>query len=333
MLFLTDETGLSPLPPGILVTIATASGVIVGSGYTQIGGTVDVELGGAIEYVATFAGNGAPTQAQAFVGNAQPNVTTSVAVVGYISPFMSSAGQANALSRNYVRKWLGDAAKQRGGLAQALFAALGWALGQLDSQEMQIIAAQRPQTAKGIALDSWVYDFLGNYLLRYLDESDAIYYTRALAVLKPGRTTLAAISQIVTSFYVATAQQRLQQTIDANLGFDTDFGAFDSNLGAYDQLVAAGGLLIPVISVWDTQSNLALAQQYGVYPGQFVVQIGFSGAAAGWFLDYSGLDINAVLIDGAFVSTSTTPPDPRLGALVNFIKGAGYLPLYQTYIA
>ena len=333
MIVLVDETGLNPLPPGILVTVTTANGLAVGSGYTQLGGSADIPLGGAIEYIATFAGVGAPTTPQAFVGNAQPNVTTTVPVKGYLSPFLSAAGHTNSITRWYVRKWLGDAAKQPGGLAQALFTAFGWALGQLDTEEMQILAAQRAQTAQGPALDSWVYDFLGNYLLRFLDEPDAIYYTRALATLKPGRTTLAAISQIVTSFYVATANQKMQQIIAANLAYDSDFGAYDSNLGAYDQIVTAAGGLIPVIAVWDTQSNLALAETYGVFPGQFVVQIGFTGVAAGWYLDNSALDISAVLIDGKDVQTSTTPPDARLGALVNFIKGVGYLPLYQTYVA
>lgn len=60
-----DETGINPLPPGILVTFypsgaAQTAANIVAQGYTQIGGFVAFDGMQDVNYVATFYGRQGP---------------------------------------------------------------------------------------------------------------------------------------------------------------------------------------------------------------------------------------------------------------------------------
>jgi len=335
MLVFTDETGINPLPPGVLVTVYPAgaqqvSGNVLISGYTQLGGILNGDVAGAVQYVATFYGTLAPELPQVFYGNANPGQNTIISVDQYRSPFLSQQGYTEEALRLYINGWLGDSAQAAGDPANALFSAFASALGAIDLEQQQILAAERVQTSTGSALDSWAFDFFGPYLLRYIDEPDDVYLSRIYAAFGP-RGTINAIQQAVTQFYVATANQALQKLIAENLALDTKLGALD-NLGALNNIITQAGIALPVVTVWDGRTQPGLAAQYNIYPPKFVIGIGFSGGLSAWYLDHSALDIDTVLIDGNFVQTSTTPPDARLGFLVNFFKCTGRQPYYQTYI-
>lgn len=60
-----DETGLNPLPVGVMVSIYPAFGprtaqTLVGSGFIGIGGYVNITLQPNVQYVAIFNGSQAP---------------------------------------------------------------------------------------------------------------------------------------------------------------------------------------------------------------------------------------------------------------------------------
>jgi hypothetical protein len=325
-----DETGVNPISPGVGVSVALATtGEVVGSGFVGTNGAVTVPVRGATAYVATFTGSQAPKVTAVFAGSAVPSTDTIVSVIGHRSPSLSLTGYTQTLAALYPKGWVSDTALQPGGNAYAGLESFGSALAQLDFQAQQLTAAARLATAQGSDIDSWAYDFFGTFLLRYLGEDDATYLSRVLAAFGP-RLTLAAIEQIVNQFFVATLQERIA-ALEVELGFDTT-GGYDTR-GGYDIIVPPPQIqaLIPVVSCWDKQSNPTLATLYSVAEPQFVISIGFTGAVTSWFLDHSHLDIETFLVDGNTVSISSTPPDPRLGALVNLVKAAGYSPLYSVY--
>lgn len=339
MVIFYDETTENVLPPGILVQIygqdasQTPENVLY-SGYIGLGGILNQSVQGAVAYTAVFQGTQAPNAPQDFQGNALPGADTIVTVDGYRSPTLTAAGYRDELINLFPKDRANDTARSPGGVVYAQMGGIGAVLAALDANQQKILASERlptcvdPKGGPSANLDSWAYDFFGNYLLRFLGETDQIYYSRVLAGLGP-RCTLAAIEQVVNQFYLATVAVRALEQ-DENLAYDI-IGAFNVS-GGFDIYAAPPSLaqLIPAVKVWDAQSNPTLAAQYGIAPPQFVVNIGFSGVQ-GWFLDHSHLDIETFLIDGNEVTTSTTPPDPRLGALVNLVKGGGTQPLYQTY--
>jgi hypothetical protein len=330
--YFTDESGINALPPGILVALADSAGDVVGSDYLRRGGRLNVDVQGAVPYVASFSGTLAPRTSVAFLGNAVGGADTIVAVPGYCSPTLSGAGYTKQQTDNlWVRGWFSQVARTTGGNAYALASALAATHAKVDDQAMRLLSAMRGQTCEGPDLDSWAADFFGKRLPRYTDEPDELYRSRVFAAFGP-RCTLAAIEQLVVQFYAATLRERMAAG-QTNLSYDTGQGGFDSR-GGFGTYVAPllAQTLTPVVKIWDSQSQPALATLYGVTVPQFVVQIGFTGAAQQWFLDNAHLDIETFLTDGSDVQTSFTPPDPRLGALVNLVKAAGTQPLYQTYI-
>lgn len=360
MVICFDETGVSPLPPGILVTISsvtpaapsiklltesgniltTESGIelsvapatpqtqtIAYSGYTQLGGTVGFTPMAAVPYVATFYGTLGPSTPQSFNGASKPGQVTTVSVAGYRAPFLSQGGYIGAQMQHWPPQRFPDSALQPNGVAYALAYTFAYLLAYFDVETQQTLASERIQTCVASQIDSWAFDFFGNYLLRFPGESDAIYLGRILSMFGP-RCAIDAIQQVVQQFYVATAlQTQLQQ--QQNIAADI-IGAADISGGA-DVYIPPTPIdqLIPNVTVWDAQSNPTLAQTYNICPPQFVVQINFDNSA-GWFLDYGYLDYDSFLTSGGAVSVSTTPPDPRLGALVNLVKAAGYKPMYAV---
>lgn len=326
-----DETGLNPLPPGVLVEIYLGSVSpqnLVTSGYLGLGGTLMFSAEGAVPYTAVFTGTQAPPTPMSFMGSALPGADTIVNVTGYRSPTLSADGYRDEVLKLLPRRRASQAGRSPGGIVYAMAKGLGAVLAALDENQQKIIAGERLPTCTADLIDSWAYDFFGPYLLRFLGEDDPTYYSRVLTGLGP-RCTLAAIEQVVNQFYTATATLRsLAQ--DENVGYDT-VGGYDRT-GGFDVYAPPPSPteLIPAVKVWDTQSNPTLAGVYGIAPPYFVINIGFSGVP-GWFLDHDHLDVEAFLIDGNAVQTSTTPPDTRLGALVNLVKQAGTIPLYQTY--
>jgi hypothetical protein len=328
--YFNDETGKNPLPPGVLVSIylagmAQTAGNVVYSGYTQLGGVISFNPKAAVQYVASFYGALGPSTTQAFFGSAQGGVSTVVSVQKYRSPFLSQAGYVDAQIQHWPPGRFGDAALEPGGVAYALAYTFAYLLAYFDIETQQTLSSERIQTCVAAQIDSWAFDFFGQYVLRYPGESDAIYLTRILSLFGP-RCTIPAIQQVVQQFYVATALQT-QQELQQNLAADI-VGAADISGGA-DVYIAPTPIdeLIPDVTVWDAQSNPALAQTYDICPPQFVVQIAFDNSQ-GWFLDYSFLDFDTFLTNGGALVVSDAAPDPRLGALVSLVKACGTKPMY-----
>jgi hypothetical protein len=325
-----DETGLNTLPPGIRVTVYPAGARqtppnVAFRGYTQMGGVLNAPLQGAVAYSAVFYGSIAPTQQVSFAANALPGTNTVVAVPGYRAPFLSAGGYSAELQHRYPRGWATTPGTPP--VLPSFMAALAALLAYIDnSEQQQILADLRLQTSQGAALDSWAYDFFGEYLLRYTNEADSIYYQRILAAFGE-HTTLAAIQNIVNLFYQATAAQTLLE-LNPSFAWDT-LGIFDFR-GGFDILGAQGNIVIPSVLVWDGQSSPSLASQWNIISRQFVIQIGFNENVAAWFLDQAHLDFETVLIDYGTGILSTSPPDVRLGALVDLFKATGTQPLYLT---
>ena len=328
-LLFVDESTLNPLPPGIQVTIVLPDGTIIGQGYTVYGGKVNLQVQGAVSYVAVFSGTQAPNVSIAFTGNPAGGDTT-VTVLGYYSPSLSLPGYTDLFFRAYPRGVLSRDAWQPGTPEYALFSSLAKAPATIDAQATQLQGAMRAFTCMGADLDSWAADFFGSALPRYPNEDDPTYLSRILAAFGP-RCTLAAIQQLVIQFYAATLTERILES-QQNLGYDTT-GSYD-NIGGFDVFVPAqsAASLMPSVSVWDAWSLPARAQTFNIAPPKFVISIAFSDAGSGWFLDYSTLDFTTTLIDAGTPSFSTTPPDARLGALVSLVKAAGCQPVYETSI-
>jgi len=311
------------------VSIADTFGNPVASGYTRFGGYLDVTVQGAVEYVAAFTGTQAPQAPLPFVGQAQPGVPTTLYVGGYVSPSLSIVGYTQLGCRLLPRRRHSNAAKQLGGGIYATVSIFGIAVGTLDAQTEQLLGAERLWTCQGADLDSWALDFFGSWLPRYEGESDSIYRSRIIAAFGP-RLTKEAVKQIVEQFYAATLLERIALA-STELAFD-EFGSYDTS-GGYDVFVGSplAQALTPVVDVWSAHTRPDLAAIYAIAAPQFVIQLGFTGVAGAWYLDRSFLDISTILTDGKTVQTSTTPPDPRLGALVTLVKASATQPIYQTY--
>lgn len=325
-----DETGLNPLPPGVLVSIypagaAQTAGNVVYSGYTQLGGMIAFNPQAAVPYVAGFYGTLGPQSTQPFYGASRPGQVTTVSVSGYISPFLSQAGYTQQQIAHWPPGRFGEAALAPDGVAYALAYTFAYLLAYFDIETEQTLSASRIQTCIAGQIDSWALDFFGPYLPRYPGESDAIYLSRILSMFGP-RCTIAAIQQVVEQFYVATAVQT-QQEQQENLAFGVTGGY--GTRGGYGIYVPPTPIseLIPGVTVWDAQSNPTSAMQYGICPPQFVVQIDFDGTQ-GWYLDEGYLDIDSFLTNGGALSISSTAPDPRIGALVSLVKACGTQAMY-----
>ena len=336
-----DETGLNPLPPGVLVAITDQNGKAIGTAYTTLGGYFSVPVATAVTYTATFIGTQAPQQSQTFVGAATLDPTeqyTLVSVQNYRSPVISAAGYADLASELQPNGWYAQSEIVPGGGLHAVMRGLLGGQALIDGELQQIQAAMRLPSCTGPAIDSWARDFFNSpgpsgtaVLPRYPQESDASYMGRIVSMLSLPKCTIQAIQNVTVAFYTAIAIQT-GEDLTQNLTFDS-LGGFD-NIGGYD--VAPGFTpYIPAINVWDRQSRPHLADLYNINPdnddGSFVIQIGsgFANTDA-WFLDRSSLDYSSFLINPNQYTLSTTAPDPRLAALVNFVKAGGTQPLYLT---
>jgi hypothetical protein len=336
-----DETGLNPLPAGLEVSVYPATGpqnasTLVGTTWLAAGGIANVTVENAVNYIAVFFGRQAPQNVQAFVGGS--GTTTTAVVQAYRSPTLSIQGYTAEHVNLWPKgdAWFGDAAGQQGGNAYAVAFALSAVLAEMDAGVQYELERARAQSSIGPDLDSWAADFLGNFVIRLYGESDLSFYGRVVAALSANKTTIAALQAIVTLFYQAIAQQMATSSVP-NLSYD-GFGSYDGS-GGYDATFTApsAASVIPFIDVWDRQSRPDLANLYNVNPnnddGSFVIQVGLTDPLGqAWFLDQSFLDCTTFLAAGADeASITTTAPDPRLGALVTFVKAAGTKPLYLVY--
>ena len=305
---------------------------LIGTDWTQSGGlcpnlfAVDGQ-----SYVAFFTGRQGPATAQEFTGDGtNPTV---VDCLPYRAPSLTTDNYASLITQRLLPKgvsWWGDQYLQPGGgIAWAMARAMGAMLQFFDSSTQDRLQAARLQSSAGGDVDTWAFDFLGQYVPRFTGESDQSFKNRIYAALANPKTTLASIYAMVLAFYTA-----VETSAGGALAFDAPFGAFDAPVGAFDLSTAGGGSL-PSISVWDHHSRpdldalYKISKRFGV--GWFVIQAGFNlPALRAWYLDYGYVDYDSFLIDINNWNASTTPPDPRLGELVNFVKAEGTKPIYLT---
>ena len=334
LIFVDETTGTSPLPPGIQVSLYPPgpqnASTLIAQAFTLIGGTCAIDVAAATNYVAVFnLSFEAPQVSVAFTGSGANPQT--VPVTGYVSPTLSQASWINVQLGLYPNNWY--VSQAQGTMPFGFAVIYAAALGALDVFSQTTQGADRLQSCFGNEIDTWALDFFGQWLPRYDEESDASYYARILAALQAPKCTLAALQNVTLAFYTATAlesgmSQSQNLTFDGQGGLDT-WGGFDVSQGFMAN--------IPAVFVWDRQSRPDLANQYSVNPGNddgtFVIQIGTSPADENaWYLDHSHLDYEAFLLNIGAYSLSPTAPDPRLAALINFVKAGGCKPLYATAI-
>jgi hypothetical protein len=356
-----DETGINPLPAGILVTISTPAGVAVASAWTWPLGLCNIQLTPEQTYVASFSGSfQAPSAPVTFVAagtagitqawndgrtwdeggqdwneTGQVNALSTVSVGSYRSPSFSNQGYALEQTSRLVKRWFGSTARAPGGVAYAIAYAYGAALAALDQQSQQNLQAMRLPSCQGGQIDSWALDMIGPLFQRFPFESDQLYIQRCLIMVSRPRCSIAAIQKFVQAFYASIA---LESSVmgGEKLAYDVA-GAMDIS-GGFD--VEPPGLPAPVppppVLVWDGMTQPTLAAEFDVVPLEFVIQIGViqaSNAQVAAFDIAGGYDTSGafdiVPTDSVLPTPSQDAPDPRLGLMINLLaKAGGTVPLY-----
>jgi hypothetical protein len=335
-----DETGINPLPAGILVTVTNAStGAPVGAAWTQPGGTVAIGVSAGTQYIAAFSLSAqAPEDPLEFTPDGN-GATYVIAVSPYRSPSLSAVGYTQLEMAKLVRGWFGDTARAPGGVAYAIGFALAAGLFAFDGQTQANLGIQRLQGSQGADIDSWSLDMVGPMFVRYPAESDQLFIARNELMVARPRCTINAIQALVQAFYDSVIAG-WQKTGNEALAFDEAGGMNIS--GAFDTAPTPQvPKNPPPVVVWDSMTAPDLAQKFlylgqPVGPLEFVIQVGtlndylnqqLEYDTAGGFDTQGGLNINAQ--QGGAPTLTATPPDPRLGQIVNLIaKAAGTLPLY-----
>jgi hypothetical protein len=331
-----DETGLNPLPAGILVTIInTTTAVLVGAAWTQPGGYCNVNVGYNVQYTASFSlSSQAPSGTVSFTPVVQTGQAFPVTVAPYRSPSLSESGYAALQTAKLVRGWFGDTAIAPGGIAYAICYAIAAGLADMDAQTQANLSMMRLQSSLGGDIDSWSLDMVGPTFGRYPLESDQLFIARSELMVARPRCTINAIQALVIAFYTSILAGWSVAGSEA-LGLGTA-GSLDISGGLDVPPVQQPPKTVPPILVWDSMTQPQWAQSWGLLPLQFVIQIGIiytnlteqlSEDVAGG-LDTSG-GIGQLVGQGSLPSLTNIPPDPRLGTMVNLIaKGAGTTPLY-----
>lgn len=329
MLALVDQAN-NPLPAGVYVAVypfgaAFKTANLVGSGWTQAGGLCSITVQAALTYTAVFVGVQAPGAPATFAG--QSGNTTTVTVQGYRSPSLSQSGYAIEQANKWPSGpgWFGSVARSPGGIAYAVAYGIAGAIASLDLSAQSELQRLRLWSSAGLDIDSWAADFLDGWFPRIAGESDSSFMARIYSLLSGQVCTLAGIQNAVQLFYNAIALQ-LGEQANQNLTFDYE-GSFDE-WGSFD--VSQGFSAVDTtVTAWDSQSEQALAQLFGILPPQFVIQLGSHPPnAEQWFLDHSHLDFETFLINDVTYTLSPTAPDPRLAALVTLLKAPGTQPMY-----
>jgi hypothetical protein len=336
-LYFTDADS-NPMAAGVKVSVYPASAPqqnaanLVATDWTQAGGYCpNIVVSDSVNYVAVFIGRQGPTNVQAFTGGA--GTDTTVQCSSYSSPALTAMNWAYFLTLRLLPKgpaWWGDDARQLGAVAWAMAYAFGAALENLGDTAQEFIQAIRVQSSAGSDVDTWAYDFLGQWLPRFTGETDASFKSRIYIALQAPKTTLDCIYAMVVAYYIAVSMSTV-----GTLAFDESGGGAFDGIGAFDLI--ADSIPMPTIAVWDRQSRPDLANEFHINPNNndysFVIQLGFTNINEGaWYLDYGSLDYDSFLLDINNWDASETPPDPRLGALVNFVKAAASKPIYLTTV-
>jgi hypothetical protein len=304
-LLLMDETGLNPLPAGILVSISDATGM-VGQAYTTAGGLLNVSVANLDAVTATFRGTQAPSAPFAFVGNGGNPQT--IVILGYRSPTLSGPGSAALQTAKWPRKF-GLVAKAAGGNAYAFAAGMAAMLAAIDADTQSVLGSERLQSSVSTAIDSWVNDFLGAGTWgRFASEPDWAYIERVTLWLTSPKPTLYTTALLLNAYLVAQL--------------------------AYGG-VTPGSYGWPTVEVFDIASDATRAYASGCtdFQGDFVVYFNFPGGGGAfqpWSLGNSFLGVSTFL-GGS--STSSYTPGTDIIALVNTLKMPGTLPLYTANIS
>jgi hypothetical protein len=336
-----DESGLSNLPAGLLATVYSGaipiSANIVGTAYLQTGGIATfANVQPNSEYCATFVGavtQSPPTTALCVFTTPSTGASTAI-VLGYVSPTLSIAGYAAAQTSLYPLNRFSPAALAPGGTAYALAYGLAALLARLDLQTQTTRAALRLQSCQGGAIDSWAYDFLGNFFTRCPIDTDASWYNEILAILQTPKTTIGGLQSILKTFLPCILFNFKPMTV----AFDTE-GSVD-NYGGVDEVPTQipvaptipigadnyGGVdtqgfvdaptpavQTPAVSVFDSQSNPALSATISpnIVPGQFCVYFSYPG--------YTDANIRPI-----------APLTPLLAQIVGLWKASGVKAIYAT---
>lgn len=347
-----DETGLNPLPAGILVTLydGTAGGpigplpppgAVLGEGWTEPGGVCDIAVTPNTLYVATFTLSAqAPKVAIFFTPDGATQVYV-VEVAPYRSVALSASGCAAFQMSKLPRKWFGQAAMTPGdgvstpsGVAYAIGFGMASGLAALELQCEQNHSMMRLQSSLDGDIDSWSNDMVGPLFGRYVQESDQLFIARNELMVSRPRTTINAIQAIVVAFYNSILAG-WNATGEEGLAFDRA-GAFDISGGLDTAPAPKVPKNPPAVLVWDGMTMKVLAHELGIIAGQVVIQIGSFNIS---LLEQLGFDVaGGFNTQGAFTNDVTTdsfppttliPPDPRLGTIINILaKAGGVQPVY-----
>lgn len=285
------------------------------------------------QYVAVFRGRQGPVVQVTFTGGV--TAPTIVTVPQYQSPTLTTTNWALLQTlvlwnKSRIATW-SDAARQPGGMAFALAAGIGAQVDLLDDPAQDFLSAARVQSSSGADIDSWFYDFLGYYVTRFPNQSDDAWRTLGMAILALQRNVIPSIEFMVKAYYAAIQGNFIP---GPNLGSDTAGGSDTSGGSDHGFQNPSGSLANPTISVWDKMTQPHLAAIYGIAEPQFVIELGtppstreLLGSDTAGGSDTQGASERPLnpytLTNGA--------PDPRLAALVNFVKAAGTQPMYLVW--
>lgn len=334
-----DETGVNPLPAGLQCFMyphgaALTPENLVGTDWTQVGGILtDIRTSLSTPYVAVFTGRQAPQNPVPFVTNFEGD--SAIAVGNYVSPAHSVEGYASAQTALWPGGpgWFGPEAKIPEGNAYALAYGLAAIVEQLDSETQYEIEKIRLQSSILTDISTWAFDFLGPYFPQYDGEPNPAYRARIIALLRSPKCTLAAIQAIVIAYYQAIQYELLPNSVQ-NLALGVA-GALGSR-GALGELFTPGSSapIIPTVLVWDHQSRPDLGEEYDIHEPKFVISIG-DPPPKGTYLGLGtqgslGTGQGALGQKGGYV-LSDVAPDPRLDALVKFVKSEGTWPIYLVF--
>ncbi len=324
MLLFVDETGASPLQPGIRVTVTDPNGNTQ-TGYTIAGGAVPaIALANGMMYVATFYAERGPTAPQSFLS--APSGNTVVTVLSYRSPNLSASAAQQLLAEVFPR---GRANPQGAPNTFAIQSALGASDAALDSELQLVHGALRLLSSSGSAIDSWALDFLGPSVIpRATAEPDVTYMNRILAWLLIPFGTLYGL-QLAINMYLATYVTG--GTISGSQALDAQ-GALGVE-GGLDGHSQTSRVAIPTVLVFDSISNPPMAKAVGLIAAdaQFCIFLAYPGASGspGWELGVSEIDVNAFLGSGVAPSI-VGPPSPDFAALVQLVKPGGSVAVYAS---
>ena len=212
--------------------------------------------------------------------------------------------------------------------AASIFAVM---LAKLSKQVAYVNQQKRILSSQADNLDSIANDVFGsgNFPRRLtvnglalVAETDPIFAARmAAAIIAPNNTLLAiqtAVQSYLTVGYAAAVALNAQVLgLDTAGGLDT-WGALDGRSSTLPP--------IPACSVFDIQSNPALATSVGLIAGDFCVLFTYGGLnAAGMFLNYAKLNFAYLVPDKLQI---IPPLNSALAGIVQSTKAQGMRPIY-----